>query len=248
MRTRLIQFEQRVAELELLAGEIEGLAYRFSMGNQGSQPDLSVKTRTWFFAAQGLLEKTYPEKVEWLEHLLGGETGMHKLIDTMDPSAGDKLPRDYREFRESFATARGLVVGSLERQKSLEYDALIQLSSALVSDEFETAHQLFEASKGDESILRAAGTIGRVALERHLFTVAEARNITIEINPPTKKATANDVINTLDKAGVITKIQKSEIESLFKVGNNCAHPKEAIRSGDIERLLLRGKELTSTIV
>jgi predicted transcriptional regulator len=58
--------------------------------------------------------------------------------------------------------------------------------------------------------------IGRVALERHLFTVAEAKAVTIEVNPPTKKATAQDAMNSLGKAGVITKIQKSELESLFR--------------------------------
>lgn len=93
------------------------------------------------------------------------------------------------------------------------------------------------------------GTIGRVALERHLFNVADAKNVTIAINPPTKKkAEAQDVINSLEKSGVITKIQKSEIEGLFKIGNNCAHPKEPIKAEDIQRLLQRGKEPSTTIV
>lgn len=246
MRTRLIQFEQRVLELEKMAEEIQILAADFA-AFKVVQPRLSIKTQTWYLAAHGLLEKLYPEKVEWFENCFGGNAGMHMLINTVQATTLDEFHRNYRDFQASFATARGLVLGSLERAKSLEYDTLIHLSSALVSDEFYTAHQLLETAKGDESILRAAGMIGRVALERHLFTVAEGKAVTIEVNPPTKKATAQDVMNSLDKARVITKIQKSELESLFKIGNNCAHPKEAIRDKDVERLLQRGKELTVTI-
>ncbi|HZW93566.1 MAG TPA: hypothetical protein VFF64_11505 [Candidatus Eremiobacteraceae bacterium] len=44
---------------------------------------------------------------------------------------------------------------------------MITLSSALVADEYDTAQQLFDGANGDESLLRAAGNIGRVALERH---------------------------------------------------------------------------------
>ena len=141
-----------------------------------------------------------------------------------------------------------MILGSLERAKSLEFDTLIQLSSALVSDEFETSRQLLDAAKGDESILRAAGVIARVALERHLFTVADARGVTIEINPPNKKkAEGQDVLNSLGKATVITAIQKSELESLIRIGNNCAHPKESVKERDVERLVERAKEMAATI-
>jgi hypothetical protein len=246
MRTRLIQFEQRVLELEKMAEEVMVLAERFS-NHEEIQPQLSIKTQTWYHAAHGFLEKVYPEKVEWLEHCIDGDQGMIAFVDMVHPWPLNELKPRHVYFLKSFATARGLVRGSLERAKSLEYDTLIHLSSALVTDEFDTAHQLSETAKGDESILRAAGMIGRVALERHLFTVAEAKAVTIEVNPSTKKATAQDAMNSLEKAGVITKIQKSELESLFRIGNNCAHPKESIKDKDIERLLQRGKELTVTI-
>ena len=131
----------------------------------------------------------------------------------------------------------------------MEYDTVIRLSSALVADEYETAQQLFDGAKGDESLLRASGIIGRVALERHLFNVADSKQVAIRVNPPTKKKPdIQDVINRLEKSGVITPIQKSEIESLFKIGNNCAHPKEAINARDIRRLLEEAKELSAVVV
>jgi hypothetical protein len=213
-----------------------------------AQPQLSMKAKTWYFAAHGLLEKLYPEKVEWLENCFYGQSGMHRLCGMMTLKNAVFMTDKYNDFRSSFADARGLIAGSLERAKSLEYDTVIRIRSELVSDEFDTAQQLFDTAGGDESILRAAGTVGRVALERHLFTVADARGVEIKANSRSGKKMAQDVINGLEKAGVISKIQKSELESLFKIGNNCAHPKEQIKAEDIERLLRRGKELTATIV
>ena len=248
MRTKLIQLEQRVRELEDMAREIAATAKHFVEHLDNSvQPELSIKGQTWYLAAHGFVEKLYPEKVEWLERLYAGNSGMHNLLNTMriERVQQHKL---YSMFRTSFAQARGLLVGSLERRKSLELDALIQLSSALVSDEFETARQLFDAANADESILRAAGTVARVALERHLHTIADARGVMITLNPPNKKKPeAQDVINSLAKASVISAIQKSELETLFRIGNHCAHPKEAVKAPDVEKIIVRGKEMAATI-
>jgi len=248
MRTKLIQLEQRVQELERNAREISAMARKFEAGgNDNLQPELSIKGRTWHLAALGLIEKLYPERVEWFENCYNSSGGMTKFLNAISSRAFEK--RHYLNFLTSFADARGLVLGSLERAKSLEFDAFIQVSSSLVSDEFETARQLFDAANGDESILRAAGALARVALERHLHTIADARGVTITFNPPSKKkAEAQDVVNSLAKAGVVTAIQKSELETLFRIGNHCAHPKEAVRPNDVEKLIVRGKEMAATIV
>ena len=59
---------------------------------------------------------------------------------------------------------------------------------------------------------------------------------------------AADVLQALQKSSVITAIQKSHLESLFKVANNCAHPKEAVIYGDVERLIREGRQLASVIL
>lgn len=246
MRTKFIQIEQRVRELEKLADEIAALADRFDK-RQDVQPELSIKGRTWHLAVRGLIEKLYPERVEWFDNCYNSSGGMSRFLNAVGTGAFEK--RHYLNFLTSFADARGLLLGSLERARSLELDTLIQLSSALVSDEFETARQLFDAANKDESILRAAGTVARVALERHLHTIADARSVTITLNPPNKKKPeAQDVINCLAKAGVVTAIQKSELETLFRIGNHCAHPKEAVHAADVDRLIQRGKEMAAIIV
>jgi hypothetical protein len=47
---------------------------------------------------------------------------------------------------------------------------------------------------------------------------------------------------------VISAIQKSELETLFRIGNHCAHPKEAVKAPDVENLIVRGKGMAATIV
>jgi exonuclease VII small subunit len=250
MRTKLIQLEERVRELELKAIEIESSASLFYDGNSLIQPSLHSRCHAWLLGAQGLLEKLYPEKLELFEHLYTGNEGVWRFIRTMERDSPNAITfsKNYTMFKSSFSEARGILIGSLERLKSREFDVVLQLSSALVLDEFETARQLFETAKGDESMLRAAGAVARVALERHLLTIADVRNIKIEVNPPSKKkAEAQDVLNSLAKANAITAVQKSELESLFKIGNCCAHPQESIRSTDVDRLIQRGKELLATI-
>jgi hypothetical protein len=108
---------------------------------------------------------------------------------------------------------------------------------------------MLKEAASEEVFIRACGVIARVALERHLFTVADARSLTIILNPPSKKhPDASDVVNTLSKAGVITPVQRSQLESLFSVANNCAHPKGPVLGADVERLIRDGKQLAATIL
>ena len=43
-------------------------------------------------------------------------------------------------------------------------------------------------------------------------------------------------------------IQHKQLQSLFAVGNNCAHPKEAVRFEDVEILIRDGKLLASVVL
>ena len=112
------------------------------------------------------------------------------------------------------------------------------------SDEFATAQSNLK-TLGEEVFFRVSGVIARIALERHLFTVAETHGIAINVNPPTKKkAEAQDVIISLKNASLITPIQQSQLETLFKIGNNCAHPKDKIISSEIESLVADASKIS----
>jgi len=260
MGTKLIQLERRVTELEKLADDVAYLAERQTR-MENVQPELSIKGQQWYRGARELLvqqdfsglnefENCYRYHVE--SHEMRAFSDIEQYINrgTSDRNkfAGQSEAQEhYGLFAECFAKARALFLAALEEVKSRELPVKSALSFAVSADEFETAQELLKASK-DEPILRASGVVARVALERHLFTVAEARGIQIQINPPTKKKPeAQDVINTLVKHQVLTPIQKSELDSLFSVANNCAHPKEPVKAEDVERLNKRGRDLASVI-
>ena len=73
--------------------------------------------------------------------------------------------------------------------------------------------------------------------------------LTVVKNPPTKKvADVSDLLATLVKETVLTQIQRSQLDGLFAIANNCAHPKEAVRIEDVERLIRDGHVLASTVL
>jgi len=74
------------------------------------------------------------------------------------------------EFAVALSNARSLLVAVTEEIKSRELPVRTQLSSAVSADELGQASELLGSSAGDEAILRAAGVVARVAIERHLWT------------------------------------------------------------------------------
>jgi hypothetical protein len=249
MRTKTHRFQQRLEELEKLAGELQELAeeHFHSDSATGAQPTLAIKGQRWYRGARALLEEyefsdlgrfdvCFRSSLGWEEYVLLPKYDLH----------GDYAKR--RHFKESFLEARSLLHGAFEELISRELSVVSELSFAVATDEFETASSLFEASE-DEPIVRASGVVARVALERHLFTVAEARSIQIQLNPPTKKkADVSDLLVTFVRTRFITATQKSELDWLFSIGNNCAHPKESVKREDVRKLIARGKELAAVIL
>ena len=154
----------------------------------------------------------------------------------------------YSLFIKFLAQANGLLWSLVDEIQSRELPIKAQLSFNLVSDEFDTAKYILTQNNSIESLIRAAGTITRVWLERFLITIIESRNLTVIKNPPTKKKPeSSDYIETLNKNWIITALQKSKLEYLFKIWNNCAHPKEVIIYSDVEEMIKESKLITALI-
>ncbi len=154
----------------------------------------------------------------------------------------------FGHFAGFFIKAKALLKSLEDEVLSKELPIVSQLSFAVVSDEFDTANSLLKAST-DEPILRAAGAIARVALERHLHVVIESNNIKMILSSSSKKkAESSDLIITLKKNSLITDVQKGQLEYLFRVGNNCAHPREKVDIDDVKKLVEQGRELAAIIV
>jgi hypothetical protein len=261
MRTNLLQLEQRVRELEALADEVGTLAEQLT-ANRNAQPALTRKGQAWFRGAREFLvqqgssalaefEACY---IRYLDTRPVGGAGIIRSIFDIESylnrclGKGEQIPdvKAFNEFMKEFQKARALLQSAVEEVKSKELPVVTELSFDLSADEFDKADELLSQASGDDAIIRAAAVVARVALERHLFTVADRRSILVL--GPKGKPMAGDAINALKKANVINAIQKSELDSLFTVANHCAHPKESVLERDVSRLIQRGKELASVIL
>jgi hypothetical protein len=259
MNTRLVQLQQRIQQLEALAQDIGSLAERYYR-DENVFDDLSLKGQRWYRASRELLsqhgssgleefEKCYSASDDPSPGRLRVKTAYYDLEPVLSAKNRQSIGMTLEQFQWVFRKARTLVVALEDELLSRELPVVTQLSSLISADEFDKADQLLSENRGDEVLLRAAGVIARVALERHLFTVADARGLTIVVNPASKKKhDVSDVLNTLVKAGVITPVQRSQADSLFAVANNCAHPKEAVTVTDVERLIRDGRALAATVL
>jgi hypothetical protein len=259
MRINLLQLEQRIRELESLADQVSVLAEKLTK-DRHAQPELSTKGQAWFRGARELLAQQkssglgefeacyirYSQKANFKGERSSFDIGTYINRCT---GKGEAVPSNdhYNRFMSEFQHARSLACAAVEEIKSRELPVVTGLSLTLSSDEFEKARELLEQSENDDAIIRAAGVIARVALERHLLTVAESHEVAV---PPSrgKKPEASDAINALKRADYITAVQKSELECLFTVANQCAHPKEHVTPDGVARLIQRGRDLASVIL
>jgi hypothetical protein len=255
MPSLLPQLKKRVEDLDLLADEVFGLAQGLSTGVH-VQPELSQKGQKWYRGARELMrqqeysglgefDECYSTTVRW------SDISRYISTEPDDPHATKVALTDgFRLFKSAFLRARALVASMEDELLARELPVTTQLSLAVSASELDTAEAMLLESKGIEEVfMRASGVIARVSLERHLFTVAENRKITIDVNPPSKKkADVEDVLQALQKNRIITAIQKSQLDGLFKVANNCAHPRESVTYGDVERLIRDGKQLAAVIL
>jgi hypothetical protein len=186
LQIKLLQLDQRIAELEPLAEGVATLAEKQSR-NEKLQPDLADKGQEWYRGARELLVQTNSSSLKEFEDCYAryerGPGGLpirwnsdFEIFIHSNSSAGRmfasavQASEAYKQFAYCFQKARALVKATIQEIKSRELPVLTTLSFAISSNEFEAAEELLNASN-DEPIIRASGVVARVALERHLITV-----------------------------------------------------------------------------
>jgi hypothetical protein len=260
MTLNLSHLERRITELETLADEVFDLGQRMSRGRD-VQPDLSVKGQRWYRGARAIMVqqrfsglKEFDSCYQYID-----ARGVRLCIDIES-----YINREYREFKNltegekknifgnfssSFQKARSLLISLADEVRSRELPIKTELSFGVSENEFETAKEIFDRYNNEDVLIRVSGIVARVALERHMRTVADTRNIVIVRNPPNKPNDGfTDITNSLKNNGVITTHQKEELDLLYRTGNNCAHPKETVVASDVKQLIERGRELASMIL
>ncbi len=263
MSTSLQALQQRVDEIERLADEVVHLAEQVRDGKP-VYSELSVQGQRWYRGARELLvqqgfsglnefDACYDTSLRPdSKRSSGRPVRWHdiELYLRIAPGTSAALAKEpFEGFSSCFQKARALFVSVVDEAASRALPMRTQLSLAVSADELNKAEEILAHWGGDEVMLRASGVIARVALERHLFTLAETKGVAINVNPPSKReAGVEDVLVSLQKAGVITPIQKAQLDSLFKIANECGHPKDRVTEADVKRLITEGRQLASVLV
>ncbi len=261
MSSKLTQLDKRVEELNQLGIEVMRLGKLLSDGKWLEGSGIRERGEEFYRGSRALLEAhefSGLRDFDWCYYAYysdptdAGKTKIsfscisyfiHNTILTES-----HVRTIYPHFAATMAKAIALLKACVAEVKSRELAIKSELSFVVAGDEFETAQEMLNLSM-DETIVRASGVVARVALERHFRTVAEERNVVVVKNPPTKAhADFSDIILSLRKALVITEVQRSRLETLYKIGNNCAHPREVVSPGDVEVLIRDGKSFTALIL
>jgi hypothetical protein len=251
MNTRLVQLQQRIRQLEKVAEELVPLVEQYYRDDRSADGDLSLKGQQWYRGCRGLLAQNELSSLTEFEECYrsSSDDDYYNLEPVLSARSRRSIGMTLDQFWEGFRKARSLVCASEDELLSRELPIVTRLSFAVAESEFESAESLVAENRNNEVMIRASGVIGRVALERHLWTVADSRGLTVAKKPPTKKvADMSDLLNAFVKETVITQVQRSQLDSLFAVANNCAHPKEPIRVEDVERLIRDGRVLASIVL
>jgi len=251
VNTRLVPLQQRIRQLETLADELVPLVEGYYRDDNSGDADLGRKGQQWYRGCRELLVQNKLSSLAEFEECYrsSSDDDYYNLEPVLSAKSRRNIGMTLAQFGEGFRKARSLVCASEDELLSRELAIITRLSFAVAENEFDSAESLVKENRSNEVMIRAGGVIGRVALERHLWTVADSRALTVVKNPPTKKvADVSDLLATLVKETVLTQIQRSQLDGLFAIANNCAHPKEAVRIEDVERLIRDGRVLASTVL
>jgi len=259
--SHLKQLDARVKELNKLAAEVLQCAQCLANGDFVGSANLKGKAEEWYRGARGLLEREnfsglrafdwcyeayYPDVFDKTKMVKDFTSISYFIYSPNYNQMSVKTNLPY--FAQNVGKAMALLNACVSEVKSRELSILGDLSFVVTADEFETASSLLQSSH-EETITRASGVVARVALERHFRTVAEERNITIVKNPQNKAhSDFTDITLSLKNAGVITAVQRARLDVLYRIGNNCAHPKEIVNRNDVEELIRDGSSFTGLIV
>ncbi|WP_363463664.1 hypothetical protein [Halogeometricum borinquense] len=139
-------------------------------------------------------------------------------------------------LRRNLTTQRNLLRSIPSKLDAEELRVRVGISAEITTEEVYQAKELFE-----DSLIRPAGVVAGVALERHLITKCEVseRDIEYEYDFGIKA-----LADALYDADVISKTQHGQIEYLGKLRNKCAHADEdePTRS-EVDRLITQTENL-----
>lgn len=146
--------------------------------------------------------------------------------------------------------------GIIPQQRILSYRIENEIRSQLTGDELDHASQLLSISgQHEEAILRAAGVIAGVVLERHLCTIIDRENDTLSATERFQHNKKTDGIvsfkNWLVGKQIVPVSESAHIDNLAFIRNCCDHAPggnlRAPRREEVERLIAETRRYLNEI-
>lgn len=196
-----------------------------SPGDEGKMSESIKLYEEWFSQAEVLVKNFYPSRIDEFRELAGD---FRKLI-TLSRRPLPFSSKDLRTKTDSKYNGQIGILNSLVSRKEIsEMRFRKQVKENLALEEIERAERLC----GDD-LIRPAGVLAGVALERHLKTILDENEETgsnFDVN-------IGEAADELYENGIISSTKKDEIMHYSSVRNDCAHSGHEIDEIQVEKMI-----------
>lgn len=143
-------------------------------------------------------------------------------------------------LRKNLTTQQNLLKSIPPKIETEELRVRKGISTEITNEEIHQAKQLFE-----DDLIRPAGVVAGVAIERHLLTECEVTERDVEYEYDYGIKALADSLHDVD---IISKTQHGQIEYLGKLRNKCAHADEEEPTlSEVDRLITQTEDIIREI-
>jgi len=198
--------------------------------------NLMEEYELWYNQALTLISTYLPKREP---DFVQAYTNLSSIIH-FDDCNYTKFERYNSRLRRNLTTQQNLLKSIPPKLGTEELRVRKGISEEVATEEVHQAKKLLE-----DNLIRPAGVIAGVAIERHLLTVCEVSERDVEYE---YDYGINALAEALYNADVISKTQHGQIEYLSKLRNKCAHAdKEEPSQSEVERLVTQTEDLLSEL-
>ena len=194
--------------------------------------DLMEEYELWYNQALTLISTYLPKREP---DFVQAYTNLSSII-CFDDCNYTKLGRYNSRLRRNLTTQQNLLRSIPPKLETEELRVRKGISEQIATEEVHQAKQLLK-----DDLIRPAGVVAGVAIERHLLTKCEVseRDVEYEYDYGIKA-----LAEVLHNADVISRTQHGQIEYLGKLRNKCAHADDEEPSlSEVERLVTQTEDL-----
>jgi len=194
--------------------------------------DLMEEYELWYNQALTLITTYLPKREPDFTQAYGNLTSVFRFDNCNYTNFGRYVGR----LRRNLNTQKNLLQSIPPKLDAEELRVRKAISGEIVSEEIHQAKGLLS-----DDLIRPAGVVAGVAIERKLLTECEVSERDVEYE---YDYGINALAEALYNADIISKTQHGQIEYLGKIRNKCAHAdKEEPSFNEVDRLVTQTEDL-----